>query len=71
MWLQLSPVGCLGNGPHDDHEGDLFEELEVIEDIEDDSSHASFNRERRKYEVLEITALLFRDRGVQMSNSDM
>ncbi|XP_029986958.1 kinesin-like protein kif7 [Sphaeramia orbicularis] len=45
---QLSPVGCLGNGPHDDHEGDLFEELEVVEDVEEDSSHASFNRERRK-----------------------
>ncbi len=56
MWLQVSPVGYLGNGPCGDQDGSLYEEQEIpggaeMQDMEEEGSHPNLSQERRKYVV--------------------
>nr|XP_020464670.1 kinesin-like protein KIF7 [Monopterus albus]XP_020464677.1 kinesin-like protein KIF7 [Monopterus albus]XP_020464685.1 kinesin-like protein KIF7 [Monopterus albus]XP_020464692.1 kinesin-like protein KIF7 [Monopterus albus]XP_020464703.1 kinesin-like protein KIF7 [Monopterus albus] len=52
-YIQASPVGCLGNGPCGDQDGNLYEEQEIpgeaeMPGTEEENSHSNLSQEKHK-----------------------
>lgn len=62
VWLQVSPVSYIGNGPHCDQDGNFHGEQEIpggeeMVDTDEESGHSNLSRERRRCVVLTSSQL--------------